>query len=246
MSHFFFALSFLLLLLSNPLFPQQPFSDLKHDGLIGKVKSIRLHSARPSKKSGNWVLGKVQQQRLILYDENGYRTKEVTYTDFEEITSPFRLAGTRISYQYDKKGNRSETIVYDPSNGQPVRFVRGVFEHNNSGNRVKETVYGRSKTSGSESIVEIYTHEYDVNEKRISTTYSGVGEGIMKWEYVNDEKGNPKEISYYKDKLLYARESYEYEFDEKGNWIKKVVSHWNKRKGLYELQEVKYRRIEYY
>jgi hypothetical protein len=239
------TLFILSLLISNSSFPQQPSSDLKADGLKGKVKSIRSEASRFIKKSGNWIEDKPRPQKLISYDEEGRKVKEAIYNDTEDIFDTYTEAGTQVNYSHNKQGIRTESLViYSRSH---VQLFRRLYHYDQSGNRVEEIVQGRDDNFfGAISPVGTFKHEYDARGRRITTTHIGSGLSIRKWDYVNDEKGNPLEALYYREGKLLARESYEYEFDEQGNWKKKTISSWNKRNGAYEKREVIYRTIEYY
>ena len=256
---------FICLLLDSSAVAQKK-SDTEHDRLIGLIKSIRVETARLVSKSGLWQEKRRDLERVINYDSEGYLTKEIIYIDSPTIT--------RITYRYDKDGNRSEDIlveggpgpssssykVYGTDKGgskgdgdvRSVRMVRRVYKHDSNGNRVEETIYGNTSSAtirSGRAISGIYNHVYDGKDQRIETTFREAGLLKNRWVFSYDERGNVKEMSKYTDGgYLLLRESYEYELDIIGNWTKRITSKWKEKgsKSYFEPEEVTYRKIDYY
>lgn len=256
----------LLLLLLTGSVSAQKKSDLEHDRLIGPVKILRVETAKLVSKSGIWLEKGRNLQWVIHYDPKGNMTKEVIHLD-----SPRR---TEINYHYDKDGNRSESINMEGSlrplthrvygverrvnigsgGGDQIRLVRRTFKHDADGRRVEEVIYGnnndRSTTIyGGRAISGIYKFTYDPKGQMIEITYSEAGVVLNKWVNTYDDSGNVTEMAKYSEVgRLLLKESYKYEFDSTGNWIKRTTSKWKERgsKSYFEPEEVTYRAINYY
>ena len=79
--------------------------------------------------------------------------------------------------------------------------------------------------------------------------YDRQGSLSSRWAYTHDDKGNRTEwIDYDPDGKVGGKQVYTYEFDETGNWTKKVVSDWvtSGDGGQLEPSEVIHRVVTYY
>src|SRR5215813_3950468 len=128
----------------------------------------------------------------------------------------------------------------DGLNG-PVRRVRV--------ETAKVSVKDGKLTEGSRAVREVTT--YDLNGKRVDTVAHPVAlnRPAGKEQYKYDDKGNLVEMVIRgADGSILGRESYEYEFDELGNWKKMTssVGIFEDGKVSYEPIEVSYRIIAYY
>lgn len=232
--------------------------DRDHDRLIGPVKSVRLEMAKLKHKS-TWGEKRRTLQRTISYDPQGNITRQTIYIDRPTLTD--------IRYSYEKDGNRGESIVRETppgesvsyrtygtvgGDGRSIRVVRRVFKHDASGNRIEETVYGSRggavSISGS-PIAAIVHHAYDEKSQRRQTVHVVDGLAVERQVFSYDDRGNITDMAQYSGGgHLLRKESYTYEFDAIGNWIKRSTSEWKKRgtKSHFEPEEVTYRIIEYY
>jgi hypothetical protein len=239
----------------------QKKTDRENDRLIGPVKSVRVETAKLVNKSERWIERGRELERVISYDSQGNMTKQTIYTD--------RPTVTEIEYRYDKDGNRSENILSEGPPGassslgigrtdgggargdgdrRVASSVRRVFKHDADGNRIEETMYRSRGTSG-RIISGIFNHIYDQKQQRIETTLSDPALVVNKWVHTYDDKGNVLETAKYtRGGYLLIKESYMfYEFDSRGNWIKKTSSKLEDRKKSYfRPEEVTYRMISYY
>lgn len=236
-------------------------TDREQDRLIGPVKSVRVETARLVSKSERWIEKGRELERIINYDFQGNMAKQTIYRD--------RPTVTEIDYQYDKDGNRNENITSEGPPGASSSYraygstdrggatgdgdrrtfslIRRVFKHDADGNRIEETMYGNRATRG-RAISGIFNHVYDQKQQRIETTHSAAGQVINRWAYTYDDKGNVLETAKYtRGDYLLIKESYLYEFDSTGNWIKQTSSKLQDRKRSYfRPEEVTYRKISYY
>src|SRR5436190_1407301 len=93
-----FILSFFGSALSQTRVP-----DAAREGLVGRVRSVRIEVASFTKKSGRWDEGKRAFQRELAYDVDG---------DISEEVNKDRNTGllNRHQYTYEKNGHRLERV----------------------------------------------------------------------------------------------------------------------------------------
>ena len=248
------------LLLSAMVAAQTRRTDRDYDGFVGVAKTVHVEIAKLSSKSGQWVEGKSKLERLIEYDRQGNRVKEEIYIDAEDILYPSNnpcfltpIANTFISYRYDAQGNRTDNLSIEDMQGniQP-RMRKWVFVDDAKGNRVSETIYRDFACAFvpkvGHKLIGAYTHSYDEKGQRTATTFADGGLLLYKWTYEHDESGNLSEVSKYSGNYLLVRQAYKYEFDAKGNWVKRITSKWVTKNGrsYFEPVEVTHRSIMYY
>lgn len=228
-------------------------TEREHEKLIGTVKSVTIETAKLSRSSGKLKEGRRHQDRTVLYDRQGNKTKETIYTDSPTITF--------ISYRYDAQCNRSDSVLVENETGSRITRQGGrtgddistevtahVFACDGDGNRIEEKItrIGRALIGG--GLVQINRHSYDAKRNRIATTSFSDGIVTYRWTFTNDESGNPVRLTKYtRDDYALVTESYVYEFDAVGNWIKRYSF---KEKDPTELEreplQVTYRTIDYF
>lgn len=205
-------------------------SEREHDSLKGTVHDVHVSVAKLSNHSGKLQEGKPAFLQSFTYGNNGAL-----------IEKKFLDGGLQVKhlYSYDSKGNRSaREIERDGS-----RVLLWLFKHDAFGNRTEEVI------SDSDSVVGRMVYKYDTRANRVEETISLRHIAFKRWTYSYDDKGNAVEGAEYRGgSTPTKRESYSYEFDPKGNWIKKVTSRLVSRKGqsTYEPLFVTYREITYY
>jgi len=228
-------------------------TEREHEKLIGTVKGLTIDTAKLTRNSGKLKEGRRDQDRTVVYDRQGNKTKETIYTDSPTITF--------ISCRYDAQGNRTDSVVVDNETGSRITRQGGrtgddrstsvtahIFACDADGSRIEEKVtrIGRALIGG--GLVQINRHSYDAKRNRISTTSLSDGIVTYRWTFTNDKSGNPvKMTKYTRDNYPLVTESYVYEFDAVGNWIKRYSF---KEKGSTELEreplQVTYRKIDYF
>lgn len=239
----------------SPL-PQEPIakrlkSDAEDEGLKGRVKTVFTES---EDLSGTWSVSKRKPSSMAYYNESGNLTKRDSY-DYRghpsDITVYGYLDGERVShfksidYEYDPPAGivvvatgESAKNKYDPRYSYKFKFK---YE---GGRLVEKDWYGSDG-----KLWMRYTYNYKGNQKE-ELVYSADGSLNQKYLYTLDDKGNELEkISYQvKDDSIRDKYSSSYEFDAKGNWIKKTVSKWVTKDGKssFEPYYVDYRTITYY
>ncbi len=187
-----------------------------------------------SEKVTNPVTGKVESKESYLNDPKGLPVKQTTYYDGSDKPSYIKTytrnpAGKiltektismpenkiyypKFTYKYDLKGNITE---------QHTEYGSGLFSHskftltyNKKGKVEKEYEYSESSSMTSDgNDYKTTTKVYKYDEKDRVSTIETEGGGIIQ-QYVYDEFGNiTKETD----------AEYLYEYDNKGNWIKKTT-----------------------
>jgi len=209
---------------------QQKKSDLEHAGLKGKVKTVKVDEAKFSNKSGKLVEGKRVQLETQNYGENGMLVKSVRID-----------AGARgdYFYSYDASGSRLEFIRNATSSSR----VKTEFKCDANGFRIEEVQTGDEGLVA--KIVSVYDAKGFRTERRM---YNKLGL-FARRTYTYGADGNPTEEAEYDPQGgLVGKQSYSYELDPTGNWIKRITSVQGMSEGkpVSEPAEVTYRTITYY
>lgn len=247
----------LCLLLSAPqVAAQNRKTDTEHEGLIGSVKTIRVEKAKVLNDADASVEKKRVFSQVTTYDLRGNMTEER-----DSGPAPYHL------YSYDDKGDRLEKNARTPiTTGPPTTadwgflsnvstsLYRWVFKHDTRGNRVEAKIYrrvfGRSDDHRLLSDTQKIIYRYDDKDRRVETaSYDSRDRLLQKWIYTYEDSPNPTQRDEYKsDGSLAIKESYSYEYDERGNWIKRVTSKLPSKSGESQLEpvEVTYRTITYH
>ena len=216
--------------LVGPSGGQQRKSDLDHAGLLGKVKTVKIEEAKLSNKSGKPAEGKRVQLETQSYGENGMLVKSVRID-----------AGLRgdYFYSYDGNGSRLELIRSSVSSSH----VKTEFKYDANGNRLEEVQTGDEGLVG--KTVNVYDARGRCTERRLFNKQALFARRTYK--YAAD--ANPTEEAEYDPKgALVGKQSYSYELDTTGNWIKRITSTQGMSNGkpVTEPADATYRTITYY
>jgi hypothetical protein len=209
---------------------QQKKSDLEHAGLKGKVKSVKIEEAKLSNKSGKQSEGKRVQLETQNYGENGMLVKSVRY-DAEKRGDYF--------YSYDASGKRLEFIRNATSSSR----VTTEFKYDANGYRIEEL------QTGEEGLIAKVVSVYDAKGLRTERRMYNKQGLFARRTYTYGADGNPTEEAEYDPKGgLVGKQTYSYELDATGNWIKRITSAQGMSNGkpVSEPAEVTYRTITYY
>jgi hypothetical protein len=178
-----------------------------------------------------WGLGGISGKTTYEYDAAGNRIETNVYkNDYN-----FLRLSKKEKYKYDLKGNNIEFIEYN-SDGSLSK--KETYKYDAKGNNILTNEY---KPDGSLDAKKHY--KYDVMGNFIgSDCYNSHGKLYRKTSYKYDVKGNEIEYSKYApfSSPINEKETYKYEFDAMGNWIKK----WTIIKG--KPKYVEEREIKYY
>jgi hypothetical protein len=168
--------------------------------------------------------------------------------------------------RYDDKGRRIE-VTFVANDGR-INHVES-FAYNAAGKLEQETHRNADGTMRNAQ-----TYSYDskgrrsdwiiyrpdgVPQQRTNSTYDDKGREIGSTVYRSDgsiamsetrsydDQGNLKERLRHRDGVLVSRETFSYEFDGRGNWIKRQIARETLRDGMSKKEiEVNYRALTYY
>lgn len=209
---------------------QQKKTDAEYAGLVGRVKSVKVEEAKLVNKDGKRVEGKKTQIEIQNYNDKGALTKAVQF-DAGRATDYF--------YSYDASGNRlefSRTMFGE-------NRLKTQFAYDANGNRVEETQTGDGGLVN--KIVCVFDTKGRTVEKKIFNK-----QGLFaRRAYAYGEDANPTNEAEYDAKgTLVGQQSYTYELDSTGNWIKRTTSTQGVSNGktISEPAQVTYRTITYY
>jgi hypothetical protein len=240
----------------SPL-PQEPVAkrpkpDAADEGLKGRVKTIFTES---EDLSGTWAVSKRKPSSMEYFNEQGNLTKRESY-DYtgnpSDITVYGYLDGDRASHfkSIDYEYNPPPMMAPAPAPGQaapkydPRYSYKFKYKYDEKGNLIEEALYGND---GKLWMRYVYTYKGNQKEEMV---YAKDGSLNQKYLYTLDDKGNEMEEIIYevRDNAIRNKYSYSYEFDAKGNWIKRTTSKEVTKDGKsqFEPYSVTYRTITYY
>lgn len=191
---------------------------IKYDINGNKVEEIKLDS------DGNLSLNTIYK-----YDNNG--------NNIEKHSENSAGNWVKNNYKYDQLGNKIEEVGSDSSN--PKDFWKHIYIYEGKGNPIERIIYSED---GKLSHKETYKYNFKGNILEQRDKYSRYGSGALsKHIYKYDEKES--EIERYRYSLggsIQYKNAYEYEYDIKDNWTRKVEI-------VNDIQEfIAERKIEYY
>ena len=240
--------------LSLLLFPQSysgaQKTDRDEDGLRGNVRSVLSEIALLTDENGRVVEGQRFGAHVTRYDERGNRTEAVHYMD--------RLIDRRDIHSRDAQGNHI-TRTYQskfpkpgdpgpPKPGQdplPTTLTCSV-KRDIDGNTIEETCYAED---GKPSSRTVYTFDSQKKTREVSEYgHDSTLDSKCTEEYGADGQVTSTDCHYFSNPLAEeVRQTFTYEFDSHGNWVKRFGSGWQKSKGrtLSLGKDVVYRTISY-
>jgi hypothetical protein len=239
----------------SPL-PQEPVtkklkSDAEDEGLKGRVKTVFAES---EDLSGTWAVGKRKPSSMKYFNERGNLTKSELY-DYKgnlfQISAYGYIDGERASNdEIIEHGYNPPPMAiavapgpteskYDPRYHYKYRYkyddqgnLKEKEMHSNNGKLWLRYTY---QIKGDQKETLVYSEDGTLNQKSLATL---------------DAQGRETEESYFdiKTNTVKERYSYTYEFDTKGNWIKRTASKWATRDGKSQFApySITYRTITYY
>lgn len=234
------VLSLACLLSIGCIFSAMPKNDLTKGHLYGKVKSIREicykavykdfvivkgeRAKRANMEAESYTLydeqgnemehsiyrpdGSVQINFVSTYDYRGYKTTKNSYDSKGAL-------GTKIMYKYDEGGNEIEVNMYAPDGSL---YLKTTSKNDGNGNKIEENWYtpdGR--------LMSKYTNKYDGLGNK--TEQSSYDDGVLniRYTYKVDANGNDTERNGYDASgNLISKNIYQYEYDNKRNWTKRI------------------------
>lgn len=239
----------------SPL-PQEPVaarvgSDAADEGLHGAVKEV-FQEKEDLSGTGS-VQGK-QPSSMGYYNQSGNLTKRELYDykgNLSEITVYGYVDGARVSNRksIEREYNPPLSVVASPPGAakpksDPRYANKFTFRYDAQKRLVEKTWF---LNNGEVSIR--YVYKYSGNQRE-DLVYSANGSLNQRYLVVLDDKGNKIEETSFQtsDGSVRGKNSYAYEFDTKGNWVKRVASKSVTKDGKtrFEPTVTDYRTIKYY
>jgi hypothetical protein len=146
-------------------------------------------------------------KRTFKYDDSGNKIEENRYNSKG-------ILNTKIIFSFDKKGDNIEESIY---NADGSLNFRRTYKYDDRGNKIETKGYNK------DGVLEVTgTDDYDDNGNKIGRNlYGAEGELISSEIFKYDERQN---LTFKSDenRIEKIKIEYQYEFDETGNWIKKI------------------------
>lgn len=172
--------------------------------------------------------GGIENRIIYKYNKRGKRIETIAFNNGVEFYE-------RTTHKYDSKGNQVKENSYYPSGKLKIRIfykfsvldslggkgrpiILNFYEPEIRGNQIEASLYDEEG-----QFYRRFTYAYDAKGTLIEeNTYDYDGSLYHRSLYTNDDKGNPVKVKAYKgDGTSDYSWNYQYEYDKKGNWIKK-------------------------
>jgi hypothetical protein len=212
-------------------------SDKELDDLIGPVHTVRVERAITKCESGTCIEGRRGRGPFDTYDVKGNSIsssrKRFDPNDPEDRLRRYPFGNTPSFKQKANiapDGTLKNTYIYSYNNlsRQSERMIR--------------------RPDGSVEQRDVYSFDL---EGRLAeqTTYDSDLQIFSRTTYTYDEKGNEVEqTNYWREGSSTSVISFEYEFDNTGNWVKKIMTFRKPKEGGFDIEAIViyYRTITYY
>ncbi len=239
----------LLLFLCFLLFGANPAdnkSDREQQGFKNVVGLVREEVAPITNNSGQPVEGQRARKHKIKYDEKGNLIAEIIYQDDRVSTVHFyTTTGRGVKEEVAYERNPPPDRPPSPTQSATVEertALKHTYKYDSGGNQIEELVTTAEGTP-------IRKAEWKFNAKGQpleASVYDDKGAKTSKAVNVYDAQGLLASRTLYDGQnQVVAKESFAYEFDAQGNWIKRLTSR-TLDKGKTEPVEAVYRTITYY
>ena len=239
----------------SPL-PQEPAaardgSDAADDGLRGAVKTVLEEE---EDLSGTWSVQGKKSKDTEYYNQRGNLTRTEWYDykgNLSGITVYGYIDGARVSNNksIEREYNPPPIVVVSPpgavqKKGDSRYATKYAYRYDDQKRLVEKTWFESNDEMSSRNV-----YKYSGNERE-TVGYSRDGSVNQRLVSIFDDKGNEVEKTDFgpKDGSVRNKYSYAYEFDAKGNWIKRVTSKWVTKDGKSSFVPAytTYRTITYY
>ncbi|MDX6576312.1 MAG: hypothetical protein QOE96_2265 [Blastocatellia bacterium] len=235
MKHALFVLALIVVFSSSAISQSKTSKEI--DGLVGPVHTVTTVSISLTRVGDAWTEGERRMGPVMTYDEKGNDGRFGNGN-----TGPGLSAGG--FHKYNDKGQEIEKGYYGPGNVLVMKFL---MSYDEAGHVIEET---EQDGDGSLRRRHTFAFDDKGNMTSLGT-YDGANKLTRKLTWAFDEKGNRTEwtesllkgeamalferITYtYDDKAnvllqtqygnpegMVMKESFSYEFDTRGNWIKR-------------------------
>lgn len=202
-------------------------TDRDYDELTGPVKVVRTEVEDLRDKTGNPKDNSRQLEKIVTYDRDGRMMEEVELIHFTDA-----CVRSRRLFSYDAQDNRTEAVYWGAGvvmanrenttqkPATPLLFKQS-FKYDRAGRRTEVQDYN---TAGKPQSKLLY--KYD-DKGRVKEKINVYGDGEHSpCAFKTNDQGLPSEEVCNSGRPMgnNHRTTYAYEYDAKGNWIKKVAT----------------------
>lgn len=169
---------------------------------------------RLAEKAEHWRSGALRSRTTYGYDSKGNKIEEIV----DDLRYPQDVGRTRWTYRYDDAGNMIEEARHR-ADGPPKERTTYVYDAH--GRRSSTSIY---EADG--SLLVRYKHVYDAKGNKLEQANSGEdGIVFIRWISTYDAHGNrTRQVAQFPDGSSSGEEVGTYEYDSRGNWIKRTWS----------------------
>lgn len=240
--------SLAILFVAVSVLGQQHASDRAFDVFKGRVKKVATETAELTNESGNWIEGKPVPTSTVTFDEMGNFVRRETFWKGQPdaIYEYFFLNGARVVKITDlaprNEGGGGPGPKATPDPRYTLKFV---YKHDSKRNRTEELRYGNDTSLRSRTA---YLYDDKGNQIESATYLPNAKEASRRSVCGYNDKGIVANETVYIGRNIVVKQSYTYEFDLSGNWIKRkrVAQATKDGKPFYQSHHVDYRSITYF
>lgn len=164
---------------------------------------VELLSFNPNKE--------IEERGVFVYDKNGVLQEELYYNAHNKVFA-------KLEYTFDERGNLIELLEYDPD-GMLEESQKSKFKDDLEQERY--TYYYDAHNV----LVTKYEYRYDKSRNLIEGLLFDDSKNLLgRWVYAYDNYRNVvSEESFDADNVLVEKRTYDYKYDEHGNWIERIT-----------------------
>ncbi len=203
--------------------------------------------------SGTWSVQTRKPNSMDYYNDHGNLTKRESYDykgNLTEITAYGYLDGARVSdsERIQQEYNPPPVMIGPPAGKADLKYdprysFKFTFKYDDKKRLTEKTWIGNNG-----KLWLRYVYKYTGNQRE-ELVYSADGSLNQRYLSLLDDKGNEVEETIFemRDGSIRSKQSYAYDFDSHGNWMKRTTSKLVTKDGRssYEPQHVYYRTIVY-
>lgn len=170
------------------------------------------------------------------YNTNNRLIRIVEYSKTMEILSEktyvYNEKDELSSLEHTSKGNTITKTIYGYNYQGQVTEVKEFFDSKMEGfkswikydyDSKTDNIYKKNICDDKGAILSSHVYVYDKNDRLIEDTYFDKGKFTRKVTYKYDKRDNHIEVIFYNDRgVMNYLVNYEYEYDNRNNWVSKV------------------------
>lgn len=244
------GITLLFVLIANLLFAKDRYG-WHHETLYGDVQSVTVTTYNVKDHFGQIVKNGLNEKVVYLFNSQGDVTEYTTYCEGKGFFSSLDIYKKNI-YKYDEQHDIIEEITYDGDGSMSNKRIFKYVLYNGLKKKTEEASY---KRDGSLSEKILYKHNYQGKNEVEEYYYKGDGtlQFIEIYIYQTSKPYNLLEKIRIGEMLTFASDATSvqyndewsfkdiYEYNNKGEMIKKVSYHHSKIFGVEEIGKITYK-----